>query len=79
MTPEENLGDLVRHANEFAARTGFTYTVLAPDSGDRTVVGCVYIYPSEKAGFDARVEVVGPGGRRGSRPAALPCGRRLAR
>ena len=42
MTPEENLGDLRRHAGDFAARTGFTYTVLDP--GGR-VVGCVYIYP----------------------------------
>ena len=28
MTQEENLGDLVRHADDFAKRTGFTYTVL---------------------------------------------------
>jgi hypothetical protein len=44
MTPEENLGDLRRHAEDFAGRTGFTYTVLDP--GGR-VVGCVYIYPTE--------------------------------
>ena len=43
MTPEENLGDLRRHADDFARRAGFTYTVLARP-GDR-VVGCVYIYP----------------------------------
>ncbi len=43
MTAEENLGDLRRHAGDFAGRTGFTYTVLAVP-GDR-VVGCVYIYP----------------------------------
>jgi hypothetical protein len=49
MTPEENLGDLRRHAGDFAARTGFTYTVLDP--GGR-VVGCVYIYPA-RAGADA--------------------------
>jgi hypothetical protein len=42
MTPEENLGDLRRHAADFASRTGFTYTVLDPDG---RVVGCVYIYP----------------------------------
>jgi hypothetical protein len=63
MTPEENLGDLRGHANDFAARTGFTYTVLDP--GGR-VVGCVYIYPfrgekgasageSASAGEDAEV------------------------
>jgi hypothetical protein len=44
MTPEENLGDLRRHAADFAARTGFTYTVLDPDG---RVVGCVYIYPAK--------------------------------
>jgi hypothetical protein len=30
MTLAENLADLERHAGDFAARTGFTYTVLAP-------------------------------------------------
>ena len=30
MTSEENLGDLRRHAEDFAGRTGFTYTVLDP-------------------------------------------------
>jgi hypothetical protein len=54
MTPEQNLGDLVRHAADFADRTGFTYTVLAADDG-ATVIGCVYIYPSEQAENDARV------------------------
>ena len=45
MTPEENLGDLRRHADDFARRAGFTYTVLAVPR-DR-VVGCVYIYPAK--------------------------------
>jgi hypothetical protein len=43
MTPEENLGDLERHASDFAARSGFTYTVR--DTGSGEIVGCVYIYP----------------------------------
>ena len=43
MTLEENLADLERHAGDFAARRGFTYTVLDPADGD--VIGCVYIYP----------------------------------
>ena len=47
MTPEENLGDLRRHAGDFAARTGFTYTVLDPAG---RVVGCVYIYPAKDEG-----------------------------
>ena len=44
MTAEQNLGDLRRHAEEFAERSGFTYTVLDPDG---RVVGCVYIYPAK--------------------------------
>jgi hypothetical protein len=48
MTPAENLGDLERHAEDFAARSGFTYTVLAND-GDE-IVGCVYIYPLADGG-----------------------------
>ena len=47
MTPEQNLGDLKQHAEEFAERSGFTYTVLDPGSG--RVIGCVYIYPSKDA------------------------------
>ena len=43
MTLAANRGDLERHAADFAARTGFTYTVLDPADG--TVIGCVYIYP----------------------------------
>jgi hypothetical protein len=43
MTPEENRDDLKRHASDFAARTGFTYTVLGADDGD--VIGCAHIYP----------------------------------
>ena len=44
MTLEENLGDLRRHAGDFAERKGFTYTVLDPSG---RVVGCVYIYPTK--------------------------------
>jgi hypothetical protein len=43
MTLKENRADLERHQQEFADRTGFTYTVLDPADGD--VVGCLYIYP----------------------------------
>jgi hypothetical protein len=43
MSLEDNLGDLERHAADFEARTGFTYTVLEPEGDD--VIGCVYIYP----------------------------------
>ena len=43
MTPAENLGDLERHAADFAGRSGFTYTVRA--AGSDEIIGCVYIYP----------------------------------
>ncbi|MFK8846051.1 GNAT family N-acetyltransferase [Streptomyces sp. Ac-502] len=43
MTPEENLGDLRRHARDFERRTGFTYSVIGLPGGE--VIGCVYIYP----------------------------------
>jgi hypothetical protein len=52
MSAEENLRDLERHAADFAARRGFTYTVLAPDG---YVIGCVYIYPAHNGEHDARV------------------------
>jgi hypothetical protein len=55
MTFAENLADLVRHARDFAARSGFTYTVPAPDQDRATVIGCVYIYPTDRASYDARV------------------------
>jgi RimJ/RimL family protein N-acetyltransferase len=46
MTLEENLGDMVEHAQEFADRVGFTFTVLDP--GEGSVIGCVYIYPAKR-------------------------------
>jgi hypothetical protein len=54
MTLEENRADLHRHAADFAARTGFTYTILDTEAG--TVIGCVYIYPGETPDFDVRVK-----------------------
>jgi hypothetical protein len=53
MSLERNLADLRRHADDFARRAGFTYTVLA--SGSDRVIGCVYIYPSASAGGPADV------------------------
>jgi hypothetical protein len=43
MSLAENLRDLGRHAQDFAERCGFTYTVLSTGTGE--VIGCVYIYP----------------------------------
>ena len=53
MSPEENAADLARHARDFADRAGFTYTVLDPATSD--VIGCVYLYPPERGGYDADV------------------------
>lgn len=49
-TLEQNEADLAGHQADFAARIGFTYTVLDPGSGD--VIGCVYLYPPKREGFD---------------------------
>ena len=53
MSLQENAADLVKHAQDFADRNGFTYTVLDPASGD--VIGCVYIYPPRRSGYDVDV------------------------
>ena len=54
MSPERNLQDLERHAADFAARKGFTFTVLEPSGGD--VIGCVYIYPAQDPAFEAEIQ-----------------------
>ncbi len=45
MSLEQNAADLAAHAEDFADRTGFTYTVL---DGEEDVIGCVYLYPDEE-------------------------------
>ena|SRR5437867_8657655 len=52
-TLQDNLRDLQRHADDFAKRVGFTYTVL---DSENDVVGCVYVYPDRDAVHDARVQ-----------------------
>jgi len=54
MSLEENLEDLRRHAADFAARKGFTFTVL--DLVDGAVIGCVYLYPSRAHEYDVEVQ-----------------------
>ena len=54
MSPEANLADLTRHAADFVARKGFTFTVLDPRSGE--VIGCVYLYPTKVDGHDVDVQ-----------------------
>ena len=51
MSLERNRYDLVRHARDFKMRRGFTYTIL----DDQAVIGCVYIYPCDRADCDAEV------------------------
>jgi hypothetical protein len=51
MSPEDNLADLERHADDFARRAGFTYTVVEIASGE--IIGCVYIYPARGEDHDA--------------------------
>lgn len=54
MSAERNLADLQRHADDFGARRGFTFTVLDPADGD--VVGCVYLYPSRSDDIEVEVQ-----------------------
>ena len=54
MSLERNLDDLRRHAADFEARTGFTFTVLDPVTGD--VIGCVYLYPSSSTDADVTAQ-----------------------
>jgi hypothetical protein len=53
LTLEQNLIDLGWHQKEFQRRRSFAYTVVAPD--ESRVLGCVYIYPTRKKGYDAEV------------------------
>ncbi len=53
MTLERNHRDLEGHAADFAARRGFTYTVLSHPGTE--VIGCVYVYPSRDGATDASV------------------------
>jgi hypothetical protein len=52
---EQNEADLAEHEVDYAARKGFTYTVLSPDD---EVIGCIYVYPpldTDPPGADANV------------------------
>lgn len=54
MSLDANRADLERHAADFAARRGFTFTVLDPVDGD--VIGCVYLYPTRSEDYDVTVQ-----------------------
>lgn len=49
MDAEQNLADLVMHADEFDRGIAFAYTVLGPDDD---VIGCVYIDPDPTGAAD---------------------------
>jgi hypothetical protein len=51
LTLEEDLIDLGWHQREFTKRHSFAYTVMSPD--EEECLGCCYIVPSDKAGYDA--------------------------
>lgn len=53
LTVQKNLVDLAWHQREFTRRTSFTYTVISLD--EAKVLGCVYIFPTRKNGYDADV------------------------
>lgn len=53
LTLEQNLIDLGWHQKEFQMRRSFAYTVVTPSGS--MVVGCVYIDPTGKRGYDAEV------------------------
>lgn len=53
LTKEQDLKDLEEHQKEFQTRSSFTYTVVSLDESE--VLGCVYIFPSRKEGFEADV------------------------
>jgi hypothetical protein len=53
LTLEQNLIDLGWHQKEFQTRRSFAYTVVKPD--ESLVLGCVYIEPTKRRGYDAVV------------------------
>lgn len=53
LTLEQNLVDLGWHQKEFQIRRSFAYTVVTPS--ESLVIGCVYIEPTQRAGYDAEV------------------------
>jgi hypothetical protein len=53
LTLEENLIHLGWHQREFQTRRSFAYTVVSLD--EARVLGCVYIDPTRKHGYDAEV------------------------
>ena len=53
LTKGEDLIDLAWHQREFTIRHSFAYTVMAAD--ESRCLGCLYIFPSDRRGFEAAV------------------------
>ncbi len=53
LTKKEDMIDLAWHQREFTLRYSFAYTVMS--SGEHKCLGCVYIFPSKAASFEAAV------------------------
>ncbi len=53
LTLEQDLIDLGWHQKEFQRRSSFTYTVVSLDESQ--VIGCLYIYPTDKRDYDAMI------------------------
>jgi hypothetical protein len=53
LTMGEDLIDLAWHQREFTIRHSFAYTVMAAD--ESRCLGCLYVFPSDRRGFDAAV------------------------
>lgn len=53
LTLEQNRLELAWHQTEFQLKTSFAYTVLTLD--ELSVLGCLYLYPTRKAGYDVEV------------------------
>ena len=68
-TRAENLVDLQRHEADFAARRGFTYTVM--DLTQTRCLGCVYAYPPRERTEEATFATMTPWCGFGSAPMEL--------
>jgi len=53
LTLEQDLIDLGWHQKEFQNKSSFAYTLMSLD--DETCLGCIYVYPCRKVGYDACV------------------------
>lgn len=53
LTLEQDIIELGWHQAEFQLRSSFAYTVVSLDESE--VLGCMYIYPTRKPGYDVEI------------------------